>query len=137
MAVAASLEELALPALPLGDSRVPDLNLRHRNLDPEVRSLLMQPQIGVRHVAKEIFKIVSELRSAQLSTATLETTVESGVKDVVFTVLPDDRGHFSEPYFHHCLRGLRRKPPAYIDSILQGLEPDLPPNVSGVTIIRL
>ena len=137
LTVAACLEDLALPATPLGDSRVPDLNLNHQNLDPDVRAFLMQPQTGVRNVAKDIFKIVSELRSLQFSAATLDATLESGVEDAVFRVLPEDRGHFSESYFHHCLRGLRRRPPAYVDSILQGEEAKLPPNVSGVTIIRM
>jgi len=52
--------------------------------------------------------------------------------------LPPDKGHFSEPYFQHILRGLRTRVPDYVHDILadQPLPPAVTDKVGGIVLVR-
>jgi hypothetical protein len=58
--------------------------------------------------------------------------------DQVFTNLPPDKGHFSEPYVRHILRGLPSWPPTYVQDILAGQPPSptLADTIGGIVIVR-
>jgi hypothetical protein len=48
------------------------------------------------------------------------TVVELDAPRRVLGQVPTDRGHFSEPYFEHVLRGLLSQPPWYLSVLLEG-----------------
>ena len=65
-------------------------------------------------------------RSGQAATAVIQAQLRAAPSTVVdtprrvFTQIPADRGHFSEPYFAHVLRGLLSEPPWYLSALLEG-----------------
>ena len=128
----AALEDLA----PMSHTHRPvlDVNLKFLRGNP-LREFLLQEQSGARHVAREIFRIVSEMRAGQFSAATTERTlVDSGN---VFNDLPQDSGHFSHPYFAFVLRGLRHELPDTVRRILDGARPGAElEGIAGVVVVR-
>jgi hypothetical protein len=113
---------------------VRDLNLR--NLSGDLRAFLLEGQTGARQVAKAVFDQVSKVRQMQALLA--EPRLRIGDDTQVFPDLPDDPGHFGEPYYRHVFRGLRRKPPRYVQQIMEG-QPDvrIPEGVEGVAVFPL
>ena len=113
---------------------VRDLNLRL--VEPGLREFLVQEQTGVRQVARELFRVISADRMMQFSMDVAEHVDTAA--DTVFLDLPLDTGHFSTPYFPHILRGLRTRPPAYVQDVLTGQRP--PPavteKVGGIVVVR-
>lgn len=107
-----------------------DPNLRA--CTPELRSFLTSEQRGARAVAKRIFRLVSDYRLGSLSVATAVARPTEAT-EAVFDELPDDRAHFGVSYFEHVLRGLRRRPPAYLTDVLSGaVTTERPPKLEGV-----
>lgn len=126
------LEDLADPAAEPGP--IYDLNLDEVGAD--LRAFLLEGQTGARHIARMLFKGVSDARGGMYSLDVAERTGTGS--DVVFQNLPRDMAHFGVPYFDHILRGLRRNPPAYVQDILAGQEPprSITHQVGGVVVIR-
>lgn len=126
------LEDLADPSAAPGP--VGDLSLR--TLDSDVQAFLLRGQTGARHVARTIFKAVAEDRLKDYS-ATVAERVDNYV-DTVFVHLPRDKGHFSEPYFPHVLRGLRVAVPAYVQDVLAGQPPpaSVTEHLGGIVVVR-
>jgi hypothetical protein len=129
---AVPLEDLADPACDA--EPVYDVNLDH--LDGPLRVFLLQQQTGARAVARTVMAMLAADRRGQYSLDVAER--EQLDLDAVFTELPDDTGHFAQPYFPHVLRGLRTRPPDYLDAALAG---DPPPSVAahadGIVVVRL
>jgi hypothetical protein len=125
------LEDFVNPA---ATGPVHDLNLDE--VEPGLREFLLQEQTGARQVARELFRIVSADRTMQFSSDVADRVVTAA--DPVFTDLPTDKGHFSEPYFWHILRGLRTGVPDYVHDVLAGQPP--PPavtrTVGGIVVVR-
>jgi len=113
---------------------VHDLNLQ--NLQPDLRQFLLQRQIGARQVARELFRMVSDDRSMQFSADVADRAVTAA--DTVFADLPQDMGHFSEPYFRHVLRGLRTRVPDYVHDVVAGQRPpkEITDRVGGIVVVR-
>ncbi|WP_151482129.1 DUF6615 family protein [Streptomyces albicerus] len=110
-------------ALPLEDLADPDLpqELFDINLEvcgPELRQFLLDPQYRAPLAAKKIFEQLSRLRLGVFSRSAV--AMESHRNSVLFRELPADSGHFSAPYFHHVLRGLRTEIPDYVTAALSG-----------------
>jgi hypothetical protein len=108
------LEDLVDPAVPSGPVR--DVNLR-KLTNPDLVAFLQRPQDGAREIARRIFRLVATARYGAFSAATAEPITVPGAP--IFTDVPEDRGHFSEPYFVHVLRGLRTSPPAYVTELIE------------------
>ena len=125
------LEDLVDPAIAAGPVR--DLNLRE--VEPDLREFLLQDQVGARRVARELFRIISDERSMQLSADVADRSVRA--TDLVFPDLPQDMGHFQEPYFRHILRGLRNRIPDYVQEVMAGQLPPPPVAnlVSGIIVV--
>jgi len=126
------LEDLADPAAEPGP--IYDLNLDQ--IETDLRAFLLEGQVGARHIARMLFKGVSDARGTMFSLDVAErTSIDS---KVVFQNLPRDMAHFGVPYFDHILRGLRRDPPTYVHDILAGRRPSQPmaPHVGDVAVIR-
>jgi hypothetical protein len=130
------LEDLAA----LNTERVYDLNLK--TVTPALKQFLLMPQTGSRSVARELFRQVSGLRSAQLSHAA-DAQVDVGSVDIgsvpIFAVLPADRGHMSRPYYPHVLQGLRTELPAEVVALFAG-EPaaaTLFEHLAGAALLRI
>ncbi len=126
------LEDLADPAaLP---EPIHDLNLG--NTTGELRKFLLQKQTGARHVARTIFKTVSDARMGMFSLDVAERDhIDSGV---VFDDVPLDSAHFGVSYFQHVLRGLRHSPPSYVMDALAGQlpPPSVTDHVGGIVVIH-
>lgn len=78
---------------------------------------LTVPRIAARGLLAQIAQMrMGQFRkvSADVGTPVIEAD------DQLFLALPDDTGHFGEPYFEHVLRGLRTRPPAYVAAALEG-----------------
>lgn len=73
-----------------------------------------------RLVSLSILAQVADQRLGQFRQSEFPLQTGLDERDNVFTDLPSDGGHFSEPYFDHVLRGLRSKPPWYIAAALDG-----------------
>ena len=133
------VEDLALPSSILCDPRLPDLNLQNVDLSLDVREFLTNSQSGAREVAKRVFDIVSRERSLHFSSSAAVMTRQILDFPPIFEQLPDDKGHFREPYFHHVLRGLRRTPPDYVRQLLDGKDIDCPMglDLAGVAVFSL
>lgn len=126
------LEDLGDPEKPAGFVR--DVNFRE--LKPgDLRSFLIDDQLGPREVAKHIFKSISIRRSSQHSAAVAERLELAG--EQVFYELPRDRGHFPVAYFPHILRGLRGTPPDYLQDIIAGFPPprEVSQSAAGVVLV--
>ncbi|ADL45975.1 hypothetical protein [Micromonospora aurantiaca (nom. illeg.)] len=111
------LEDLVNPDL--AARPIQDLNLC--NVDMELRRLLLTPQVGARLVAKEVFRMVAEMRMGQLSAAVADRVELED--DIIFPDLPLDSGHFSRPYYPYVMRGLRRRLPDTVQHVLNGKPP--------------
>jgi len=125
------LEDFVSPA---PTEPVHDLNLDE--VEPSLRDFLVQEQTGARQIARELFRIVSADRAMQFSADVADRVVTAA--NPVFTDLPQDRGHFSEPYFRHILRGLRTGLPDYVHDVLadQPPPPDIAGAVGGIVVVR-
>lgn len=126
------LEDLADPNACPGP--IQDLNLGETR--EELRTFLLEGQTGARHVARTIFKTVSDARSGMFS---LDVAERGPVRtDVVFDDLPLDSAHFGVPYFLHLLGGLRRELPPYVQDVLAGKRPpaSVTDHVGGIVVIR-
>ena len=110
--------------------------------DPQLQAFLQEepPAGGARQVARMLLAQLQDLRAQQFGVATQDVVHRPSVSpDAVFKELPDDRGHFGEPYFEHVLRGLRSRAPWYIEELVQGglvdgVAQELP-DVAGVVIV--
>lgn len=126
------LEDLANPSAAPGP--IYDLNLR--DTTSELRSFLLRGQTGARHVARMIFKAVSDARQGMFSL----DVAERGRVDAsaVFDDVPLDSAHFGRPNFDHVLRGLRSQAPSYVEDVLAGRlpPPSVTDSVGGVVIVR-
>ncbi len=111
------LEDLADPSA--SPELIRDLNFP--TLPEDLKTFLSQRQHGARHVARMIFKAVSEVRAAQFGHAIAER-VDTGA-GALFQATPRDHGHFRASYFPHILRGLRSEVPAYVTDVLEGRQP--------------
>jgi hypothetical protein len=126
------LEDFVTPAAT--DGPVKDLNLDE--IEPRLREFLLHEQMGARHVARELFRLISVERAKQLSADVADRVVKA--PDPVFTDLPLDRGHFTEPYFPYIFRGLRGGIPDYVNDVLAGQPPPsaIADKVGGVVVLH-
>lgn len=104
---------------------------------PDVSGFMLTPQVGACRVAKALLALVHNIRVGQFSAAPA-ATVEPPIDDAVFPHLPSDPGHFAVPYVAHVLGGLRRRPPDYVQDVLEGRTPpqwvsDL---AAGIVVVR-
>jgi hypothetical protein len=113
---------------------VRDVNLSA--VEPGLREFLLQEQLGARQVARELVRLVSANRSMQFSNDIADRVVTAA--DPVFADLPPDRGHFSQPYFRHILRGLRAAVPDYVKDVLAGQlpAPAVTRMVAGIVVVH-
>lgn len=126
------LEYLANPNIESGPIR----DLHVRSLEPDLQTFLDLPQTGARHVARMIFKAVSEVRRRQFARARADLLDEGATS--LFSELPRDRGHFGAPYFQHVLRGLRSSIPPYVRDVLAGHEPSgsVTQHLGGIVVVH-
>lgn len=108
-------------------------------MDEHLVAFLSTPQTGARRIAHRLFQPVGEeVNSTLQHLAHRFTTRLSAGPDQVFEALPTDEGPFGVSYFHEILRGLRKRPPTYVESILNGEEPDMPVgDIAGIAIVRI
>ncbi|ODT28147.1 MAG: hypothetical protein ABS63_05215 [Microbacterium sp. SCN 70-27] len=128
-----SLEELVDPNVDPGDYWSPDF----ATATDEFVRFLNEPQAGSRQIARKIVDQIRKARMGMFSAATdAPTTVRS---DAIFPDVPDDRGHFSEPYFRNVLRGLRTAPPKYVQRFLDtGELPEFPDGqLAGLAVFSI
>jgi hypothetical protein len=126
------LEDLADPAA--SPELIKDINLS--KVGPDLQAFLMQRQHGARHVARMIFKAVSEVRVGPYSLA-IADRIETGA-GALFPSTPVDRGHLRASYFPHILRGLRTEVPAYVNDVLAGGQPPawVTDHVDGMVVVH-
>lgn len=116
-------------------------------LVPELRDFLQQRQDGTRAVTRALIDRVLRSRAGAFS-ATSETmaTLHLGEHDrlgPVFAELPNDTGHWEEPYFPQLLGPLRQAPPDYVLGVITGdynaeeLAERMPQDVAGVIVVRV
>lgn len=118
----------------IAEQSVFDVNWKSLSL--ELRQFLSTPQTGPAAVAKHIFEVAASIRTGQFSAATAE--LAPPVSDHVYSGLPTDNSHGGPPYWIHTLRGLRRRPPAYVEAMLDGnVRPELTPGVRGLALFHL
>lgn len=72
-----------------------------------------------RVVALGVLAQLTEARLGQFGAAA-PSLVEFDSPSWVFSQLPSDQGHYSEPYFNHVLRGLRTRAPSYLSGLMEG-----------------
>ncbi|MGN7187518.1 DUF6615 family protein [Microbacterium enclense] len=128
-----SLEELVDPSVDPGTYWSPNF----ANATDEFVRFLHEPQAGARQIARTIVDRLRHARQGAFSAATdEETQVRS---DAVFPDVPDDRGHFGEPYFRTALRGLRTAPPDYVQRFLEtGEVPEIPNGqIAGMAVFTI
>lgn len=103
---------------------------------PDVSEFMLTPQVGACRVAKALLALVHDIRVGQFSAA--PAAVEPPIDDAVFPDLPSDTGHFAVPYVAHILGGLRRRPPDYVQDVLEGRTPPrwLSDLVAGIVVVR-
>lgn len=135
--LAAEAFHYAQPLEDIADPEGPQTRMRSlAKADRDVVEFLWRPQIGARRVAKAMLEHVHAARMRQFSAAAVE--MMPPVDDAVFPRLPADRGHFPRPYMDHILRGLRHRPPDYVQDVLDGRTP--PPSVTsriaGIAVVR-
>lgn len=126
------LEDFVNPAVNAGP--VQDFSLGE--VESGLREFLLLEQTGARRVARELFRIVSADRAGHHSIDAAERVVTAA--DPGFTDLPPDKGHFSEPYFRHILRGLRTRVPDYVHDVLASQPPPqaVADKVGGIVVVR-
>lgn len=130
--------EVFAASMPLEDlvraesRQVRDLNLR--TVTPELKVFLLKEQDGVRRVAKELLRQVSELRSGQLAASAEETVDLAGP---IFRTLPFDRGHLARAYFPHVLQGLRHALPSEVAALLVEGDPGASGELDGLDGVAL
>ena len=129
-----ALEDLVDPDMNAGqvhDRNVPEMQ------PGELLDWLMEPQTGVREVAKRVFAAVSAQRSLALSLELADPMTVPG--EPVFAEVPQDTGHFVGPYFAHFLRGLRKSAPPYVYQAMTGGEvaADVMQAVDGLVIVTV
>ena len=125
------LEDLADPRSANGELWcMPDI------ADSNLRGFLDHPQDGPRGVARRILQEVLRERNSSFSAPAVEDTTLAG--EPVFEDVPEDRGHYPEPYFEHDLRGLRRTAPSYVRDTLDGLPvpADVSDRVGGLVLVH-
>lgn len=129
------LEDAVDPAR--GRDPVIDLNLRSIPSGHPLKDFLLNPQVGARAVAREVFRILSVERGGQFAAAA--PTMEPAADERLFSSLPGDAGHFGVPYFDHVLRGLRARSPDYVGQVLTGEIPTPPviTGLAGVVVVHL
>jgi len=130
-------DALALADLAAGGPDGPVFDVNLRAVPDDLQKFLLQRQIGARGVARTVFAAVAKARARSFSAAS--GTLAGQRPRAVFQDLPEDYGHFAEPYYIHLLRGLKREPPAYVLDVLAGEQPssDAVPPAAGVVVIRL
>lgn len=74
-----------------------------------------------RVVARGLLTQLADRRLGQLRAASDVVGPTSQIPDRVFVDLPEDLGHFTEPYFEHVLRGLRTQAPEYVSALQEGV----------------
>lgn len=75
-----------------------------------------------RVVARGLLTQLADRRLGQLRAAAADVVdPTTQIPDRVFVDLPEDVGHFSEPYFEHVLRGLRTQAPEYVSALQEGV----------------
>lgn len=82
----------------------------------ELVDFLRDEQAGVRCIAKEILRILAQIRIGDLS-----AVLEKAQSTPVFANVPMDPGHFGVSYVLHVLRGLRKNLPHYASVALDQL----------------
>ena len=127
-----------LEVLGTGD-RMPLVDLNLGNASADLRSLLSEQPAGVRAIAKQILRAVSEMRSGQEGAIAADQLTSSTTGEPLFDHYPADTGHFGVPYLEHVLRGLRRSAPAYVAAALDpGSDtPEELADVDGLVLIEL
>ncbi len=109
-------------------------------LQPPLRSLLTEPQMGARLVARSLLDLVASRRAEQFRGATVDPPSSEPATHDLFGELPADPGHDGEPFLGAILKGLRPELPAYVQQALEGEPVELPvdaPSVVGMTVVRL
>ncbi|WP_345763380.1 hypothetical protein [Diaminobutyricibacter sp. McL0608] len=129
------LEDIPDPRVSLG--QLYDLNIPQ--MIPELRAFFTQPQSGAARVAKLLTAPLSQVRGGQFS---LDTAIPARLTDDhAFPDVPGDSGHLGVPYLRHILRGLRTKPPHYVEQLLADPmeEIDVPAmeSLDGITVVRV
>jgi hypothetical protein len=111
-----------------------DLNLRR--VTPELRTFLLEPQQGARHVARVLFERVSKMRLGEFGAVLSDTLINAGR---VFEELAADRTHDGVAYFDHILRGLKRELPAFALDALAGTPvPDwVASRIRGIVVVHV
>lgn len=124
------LEDLVDPSQPAGMVR--DLNLPGIPEGP-LRDFLLLDQSGPLEVAKRIFRAVSAHRAGALSAPSANLIDVPGAP--LFPDVPDDPGHFPGSYYRHVLRGVRSRPPLYVQQLMRSQgPPSLPEGTIGYAI---
>lgn len=78
-----------------------------------------------RVVARGLLTQLADRRLGQFRAAVPDVVgPASKISDRVFVGLPEDVGHFSEPYFEHVLRDLRTQAPEYVSALQDGVRFD-------------
>lgn len=72
-------------------------------------------------MARGLLTQLADRRLGQLRAASDVVGPTSQIPDRVFVDLPEDLGHFTEPYFEHVLRGLRTQAPEYVSALQEGV----------------
>ncbi|KUN59238.1 hypothetical protein AQJ54_39940 [Streptomyces griseorubiginosus] len=121
-----------------------DINFRSCGL--ELQKFLLTPQYGAALAAKRIFMQLSSIREMHFAAAAPAPVVPRFDDDLPRAVfppssVPQDKGHFSVPYFLHVLRGLRTAPPPYVQAALEGGSDAVPRPVAdqlaGLVVIQV
>ncbi len=130
-------EDLADPALPAGRLWTGALKDYVGPCSERLLRFLTEDQVGAAEIAKRIFSPVHGVRMAQFSTALVEQVDTADT--MVFTDLPNDQGHLSEPHFLHVLQGLRTGLPQYVrDAELGRAVPvEVSQSLAGIIIVDI
>lgn len=89
--------------------------------------------LGAAAVAGAMIRYLTAGRERQfVVTDSAPATVQ---REVVYTELPQDRGHFPQPLLPYLLRGYRFLPPQYVEDALSGRTVvNLPESVAGLVV---
>ena len=106
-------------------------------LDEDLKSWITTPQHGARGIARRVFDRVVRVRAVSLSHGQAEIATMRGTREI-FPSLPLDFGHFSVPFHHHVLRGLRTEAPDYVLDIANGFPVETPPHIglAGIAVAK-
>lgn len=139
-----ALEDTWTPT-PAGAPLIPAIK---EQLSPELLDYLRGPQNGTRAVSRSMIDLVLRARVGQHRTG-LPTTAEihPGYHDelgAVFPEVPQDTGHWNQPYFEHALHPLRHVPPGYVLDIIEGnfdessiIATGIRANVAGIVVVQV